>query len=57
MNYMYLMKKIIESTPIINDDILNIKQMLTENNLDVFEEAYEEEIQKYLNGKLKDLYC
>ena len=57
MNYAYLMKKITESKTITNEEIDNIKKLIEENDLDITDEEYKEQIEKYLNGESKDLYC
>ncbi len=57
MNYMYLIKKITESVNVDNEEVSTIRKVASEGNFIFNKEQYEEQINKYQDGKLKDLYC
>lgn len=57
MNYMYLIKKITESVNVDNEEVSTIRKVASEGNSIFNKEQYEEQINKYQDGKLKDLYC
>ncbi|MFR0823188.1 MAG: hypothetical protein ACLU84_04065 [Clostridia bacterium] len=57
MNYMYLMKKIAESVNVDNEKVSTIGEAVSKNESIFNKEQYEEQMNKFLNGELKDLYC
>ena len=57
MNYMYLMKKISQEVEIENEDTLKLNKIVKSSDIDFESEKYKEEIKRFSEGNLKDLYC
>lgn len=57
MNYMYLMKKISQEVEIENEDTLKLDKIVKSSDINFESEKYKEEIKRFSEGNLKDLYC